>query len=77
MILTEDCGHTLRCSGCRAYISLTRKELSDLDGMLDIKSAMKERHIECDSFRDPVKARASIKAKRAAARLTASEGDKR
>jgi hypothetical protein len=63
MIRAEDYGHTLRCSGCGAYRSLTLSEMSDLDRMCDIKAYMRELHKACDSYHNVAKARAAIKAK--------------
>jgi hypothetical protein len=68
VIVTEDFGYTLRCSGCKAYITLSMNELRDMDRMLDIKSEMKKAHSDCDSFKDVAKARAAIEQERRAAR---------
>jgi hypothetical protein len=68
MIASEDFGYTLRCTGCRATIALTFRELQDPYRQADIKGGMKKAHSECDGFKDVSKAQQAIKAKRRAAR---------
>jgi hypothetical protein len=68
VIVTEDFGYTLRCSGCKAYITLSMNELRDMDRALDIKSEMKTAHSDCDGSKDASKARAAIEQKRRDAR---------
>jgi hypothetical protein len=71
MIREEDCGYTLRCTGCGASLTRTYNELRDPDRALDIKSSFGFVHRLCDGFGDVKQARAFIKAKRGVARKAA------
>jgi hypothetical protein len=74
VIITQDFGYTLRCTGCRAYITLSMRELRDLDRTLDIKSAMRKVHEDCDGFGDVKVAARAMKTRIRAERRVATGG---
>lgn len=75
MIVAQDYGYTLRCTGCGGYITLTMRELRDLDRSLDIKSHMRDVHKDCDGFKSVGKAKAAMKARIRAERRAATRGE--
>jgi len=74
VIVAQNYGYTLQCTGCQATVQLTIKELSDPYRGAEIRSNMRKAHSECDSFKNVSKAREAIKAKRRAARRALSGG---
>jgi hypothetical protein len=74
VIIAQNYGYTLLCTGCQASIEMTRSQLADPYRSAEIRSNMRKAHSECDGFKNVSKAREAIKAKRRAARLALNGG---
>lgn len=68
MIVSDVGGYALRCTGCRAFVELTRREAKDAYLRIERQDAMRQAHDECDTYQNAQVAAAAIKLSRSLSR---------